>query len=226
MQDDSQYSDEMDMQGQDLDSMDMQDQDQDSMDSQGGGDMEEPEDVAGGMMDSAPDSSDEEQDEFSENEESIRNKINDAVGSPEEGDLGDEEIELPENENADLDNDQDPALASADDDMEAEAFNQMNDEAGAHISGMKQQVAEALMAFKAQKDQLEAMQQQAPELYSATLTMLQTMLDLSKALFGEADQSEPEMPQDMEQPQEESPDMSADIPNQEGDVEEEFLPKQ
>jgi len=77
---------------------------------------------------------------------------------------------------------------------EAEALNQMMSDPGQKIVKMKKQVAATLSAFKDQKDQLVAIQQQAPELYEATLGMLQTMLDLSKALFGgpEDQQEQPE----------------------------------
>ena len=54
---------------------------------------------------------------------------------------------------------------------------------------MKSQVATTLEQFKGVKDQLQSIEQQAPELYTGVLAMLDCMLNLSKAVFGPYEQN-------------------------------------
>jgi hypothetical protein len=186
----------------------------------------------------APDA-EEEPDEFSSSTEDMQGRVDDLMGTPEmqdeEGAEQEEEqpIEIPESENMEPSDEMEsqeipmesdeiqedgaevtPEGAQQDPSVEMDAFNQMLSDSGQNVAKMKQQVAASLSAFKEQKDQLVAIQDQVPELYEATLGMLQTMLDLSKAVFGggeeEADQ---EIPQD-DQQEEASPDIAEGVPDE------------
>lgn len=134
------------------------------------------------------------------------------------------EEEMPEGEDGFDQPEQEPAeygSTEADPSVEMDAFNQILSESGQDVEKMKSQVAATLSAFKEQKDQLVAIQEQAPELYEATLAMLQTMLDLSKAVFGGAEDDQ-QQPEDMGQ-EESSPDIQENIPMEQ--VEQEPAPK-
>jgi hypothetical protein len=127
---------------------------------------------------------------------------------------GDDGFDQPEQEPAEY------GSTEADPSVEMDAFNQILSESGQDVEKMKSQVAATLSAFKEQKDALVAIQEQAPELYEATLAMLQTMLDLSKAVFGGAEDQQ--QPEDMDQ-EEPSPDIQENIPMEQ--VEQEPAPK-
>ena len=106
------------------------------------------------------------------------------------------EEEVPEEQEADLDE-----TGPQDSDDEAQAFHEMlSDENAELVENMKGQVAQTLDGFKQVKDQLEGIKDQAPELFQATIGMLDTMLELSKLVFGPySEEGGEEMPQEDEE---------------------------
>lgn len=75
---------------------------------------------------------------------------------------------------------------------------------------LKAKVAEVLSGFKAQKEALLAMKDQAPELYGSTLGMLEMMIAMSKRLFPAQDSTAPASPEAPEAQREAAP--PAEVP--------------
>lgn len=78
---------------------------------------------------------------------------------------------------------------------------------------LKQDIATALQAFKQNKDMLEQAQEQNPELYQATITMLRSMIDMARKLgySPEEDMEAMETESDME---EQFPEAEYDAPHE------------
>ena len=72
---------------------------------------------------------------------------------------------------------------------------------------LREQIATALQGFQAQKEAMMAMQDQAPELYAATLVLLQTLIQMSQLIFGDEEGGEEgqEQPYYEQAPEEEMP---------------------
>ena len=97
-------------------------------------------------------------------------------------------INIPESEEM-VDDSEDPNQEDLKEDEQEQSpeFNDLNnmvqDSSSQNGEELKQQCAQVLSVFKEQKQALEGMSEQAPELYQATLGMLQCMIEMSKVLF-------------------------------------------
>jgi hypothetical protein len=145
------------------------------------------------------------------------------------GDLNGEEGQEGENELGDSDEQEGAPEESGDDYLSDMIHSQMdgeeevNDDQNNEESNdeeLKNDIAEALMAFKQHKNLLEAAQEQNPELYQAVITMLRSMIDMGKRL-GYAPEQDMESVETENETNEEFPYAREEEGEGEGEVEEE-----